>query len=65
MNLKAWEATIQHIAGEFSFARGQFGKQKVLRAWRAKLGNEPTSLPSFQIDGIVREVRKRLTVAGR
>jgi hypothetical protein len=60
MNLTDKEATIQQIAAEFYLAPTEWGKQKVLNAWRAKLGKEPTSLPSFRIDSIVREVRKRL-----
>ena len=65
MNLKAWEATIQQIADELSLAPKEAGQQKILTAWRAKLEKEPTSLLPFQIDEIVREVRKKLTVASR
>ena len=59
MNLKAWEATIQQIADEFSLAIKDAAQQRVLSAWRAKLEKEPTSLLPFQIDEIVREARKR------
>jgi hypothetical protein len=65
MNLKDWEATIQQIADEFSLAPKEAAQQRILTTWRAKLAEEPTSLPSFRIDQIVREVRKRLTVASR
>ena len=65
MNLSNWEPIIQQIADEFNIVATEAGKQRVLKAWRAKLGKEPTSLPSFRIDEIVREVRKRLTVASR
>ena len=65
MNLKDWEATIQQIADEFSLAPKEAAQQRILIAWRAKLAMEPTSLASFRIDEIVREVRKRLTLARR
>lgn len=63
MNLKAWESTIQQIADESNLQPKESGKQRVLTAWRAKLEKEPTSLPAFRIDDIVREVRKRFTTA--
>ena len=63
MNLKPWESTIQQIADEFSLSPKDSDQQKILIVWRAKLEKKPTSLPPFQIDEIVREVRKRTTVA--
>jgi hypothetical protein len=60
MNLKDWEATIQQIVAESNHEPKEAGKHKVLNAWRAKLEREPTSLPAFRIDEIVREVRSRL-----
>jgi hypothetical protein len=65
MNLKAWEATIQHIADEFSLAPKDADQHRILTAWRTKLEKEPTSLEPFQIDEIVREVRKRMVVVNR
>lgn len=65
MNLKAWEATIQQIADEFSLAPKEANQHKILTAWRAKLEKEPTSLLPFQIDEIVREVRARLPGVSR
>ena len=65
MNLKEWEATIQQIADESNHEPKEGGKHKVLTIWRARLEKEPTSLPPYQIDAIVREARKRLTVANR
>ena len=62
MNLQSWDATINQIAAE-SVQSG--GKDKVLIAWRGKLEKEPTSLPPFQIDQIVREARKRMTAVSR
>jgi hypothetical protein len=65
MKLKDWEATIQQIADESNHEPKESNKHRNLTAWRAKLEREPTSLLPFQIDEIVREVRKRLTVASR
>jgi hypothetical protein len=65
MNLKNWETTIQQIADESNHEPKEAGKQRVLYAWRAKLGKEPTCLPLFYVDEIVREVRKRIDVVGR
>ena len=62
MNLQSWDATINQIAAEFI---QDGGKDRVLIAWRSKLENEPTSLPPFQIDQIVREARKRMTAVSR
>jgi hypothetical protein len=59
MNLTAREATIREFADEFSLAPTEVGQQRVLKSWRAKLAKEPTSLPSYRIDSIVREVRRR------
>jgi hypothetical protein len=58
MKLQSWEATINEIAAE-TVQEG--GKDRVLIAWRSKLEKEPTSLKPFQIDQIMREVRKRMT----
>jgi DNA primase len=65
MNLKAWEATIQQIVAESNQEPKEFAKHRILTAWRAKLEKESTSLLPFQIDQIVREVRKRLPDASR
>ena len=65
MNLKAWETTIQQIADEFSLAPKESDQHRILTAWRAKLEKEPTSLHPFQIDEIVREVRRKIPVASR
>jgi hypothetical protein len=61
MNLKSWDETINQIAAESNSELKESGQQKVLFAWRDKLAKEPTSLPPFHIDAIVREVRKRLS----
>ena len=65
MNLKVWEATIQQIADESNHEPKEICRCKVLKAWRSRLEKEPTSLLPYHIDLIVREVRKRLTVAIR
>jgi hypothetical protein len=65
MNFIEMEATVRQFADEFWLAPTEDGQQRVLNAWRAKLGKEPFSLPSFRIDSIVREVRKRLVVVSR
>ena len=59
MQLQEWEATIQEIVVECNHE--QKGADKILMAWRAKLEKEPALLQPFQIDDIVREVRKRLS----
>jgi hypothetical protein len=65
MNLKDWEATIKQIVDEFNQEPTKSCKVKVLFAWRVKLEKEPTSLQPFQIDEIVREVRKRISAVSR
>lgn len=62
MNLQAWEATIQQIAAESNDEPKESSKHRILTAWRVKLEKGPTSLLPFQIDQIVREVRKKLAV---
>jgi hypothetical protein len=58
MNRTDREATIQQIADELSLAATEPGQQRILTAWRDTLQKEPASLASFQIDSIVREVRR-------
>ncbi len=58
--LEDWEATIEKIVAEINQAAKQGGKWKVLRNWRSQLEEEPTRLKPYQIDIIVREVRRRL-----
>ena len=61
MRLEEWEVTIQNIIDECN--QKQKRADKVLLEWRAKLEKEPTLLQPFQIDEIVREVRRRLNDA--
>ena len=63
MRLQAWEVTIQKIIDECNHE--QMRVDRVLMAWRAKLEKEPTLLQPFQIDEIVREVRRRLNDTSR
>ena len=65
MDLRKWEPIVEQILAEMHQQAGESGKQKVLTAWRAKLEKEPTLLQAFQIDLIVREVRRHLDVASR
>ena len=58
MRLNEWEVTIQKIIDECKHEQTRM--DTVLTAWRAKLEKEPTLLQPFQIDEIVREVRRRL-----
>lgn len=60
MNLANWEGFIKQIVAEYRQETSRGGKQKILKDWRVKLEGEPTSLEPFQIDEIIREVRKRL-----
>ena len=61
MRLEEWEETIQEIADECNHE--QKGTDRILMEWRVKLEKEPTLLQPFQIDEIVREVRRRLSNA--
>jgi hypothetical protein len=64
MRLHEWEATIQQIVEQSNNEAKESNKFRALMEWRAKLAQEPHLLQPFQIDEIVREVRKRLTSAG-
>ena len=61
MKLHDWELTIQQIIEESNHEPKESGKSRLLMEWRTKLAREPHLLQPFQIDEIVREVRKRLT----
>jgi hypothetical protein len=63
MRLDEWEVNIQKITDECN--RNQKRSVKVLMEWRAKLEKEPSLLQPFQIDDIVREVRRRLSSANQ
>jgi hypothetical protein len=58
MRLEPWEVTIQTIIDECNLEKK--GTDRVLAKWRVKLEKEPSLLQPFQIDEIVREVRRRL-----
>jgi len=59
MRLEEWEVTIQKIIDECN--HDENGSDRIIMAWRAKLEKEPTLLQPFQIDEIVRAVRRRLS----
>ena len=61
MNVQKWEATIETMTEAFNLETKESGKNVVLTEWRKSLANEPHLLKPFQIDAIVREVRKRVT----
>ena len=63
MRLKEWEDTIQKITDEC--IHEEKGTDKVLMEWRVKLEKEPTLLKPFQIDEIVRAVRRKISNASR
>jgi hypothetical protein len=65
MRLQEWDETIQQITDECN--RGQEGgvENRILTKWRAKLEEEPSLLQPFQIDEIIREVRRRLNGVSR
>jgi hypothetical protein len=65
MNLKEWEPIIQEIVEASQREKTDPFKHNILKQWRAKLEKEPTLLQPFQIDEIVREVRRRLEGASR
>jgi hypothetical protein len=65
MQLKAWETTIRAIVDQSNEEPKESGKQRVLTEWRVNLEKEPHLLRPYQIDEIVREVRRRLGVAGQ
>lgn len=63
MRLEDWEVTIQKIVDECNDEQKR--ADRVLMEWRKKLEKEPTLLRPFQIDEIVRAVRRRLGNANR
>lgn len=60
MALKDWDAIIQKIIDESDHQPKEAGKHRILVEWRARLEKEPPPLQPYQIDEIVREVRRRL-----
>jgi hypothetical protein len=58
MHLELWEVAIQQIVDECNHKKK--ATDRALMKWRATLEKEPSLLQPFQIDEIVREVRRRL-----
>ena len=65
MRLKDCEVIIQQIIEESNCDPKESGKQRILMGWRGKLARDPHLLQLYQIDEIVREVRKRLINASQ
>jgi hypothetical protein len=63
MRLQEWELTIQEIVDECNHEEKR--SDRILTKWRAKLEKEPSLLQPFQIDEIIREVRRRLNGVSR
>jgi hypothetical protein len=63
MRLDEWEVTIQKIIDECKQEHKR--PDTVVAKWRATLEKEPSLLQPFQIDQIVREVRRRLSSANQ
>jgi len=63
MNFQKWEPTILQMIEESNRQPKEPGKNRVLTEWRATLIKAPHLLQPFQIDEIVREVRRRLTIS--
>ena len=63
MNFQKWEVTIQQMIEASNREAKEPGKNRILTEWRASLTKTPHNLQPFQIDEIVREVRRRLTTA--
>ena len=61
MNFKKWEGIIEEMTAAFNLESMESGRNRVLTDWRKSLAKEPHLLQPFQIDEIVREVRRRLT----
>ena len=63
MRLQGWEGIVQSITDDCNHQQKR--EDTVLVGWRAKLEKEPTLLQPYQIDEIVREVRRRLGSGSR
>ena len=61
MNFQKLEVNIQNMTEAFNLEPKESGKNLLLTEWRKSLAKEPHLLQQFQIDELVREVRKRIT----
>ena len=61
MQFQDSELIVQQILGDFARERNEGRKDKILIEWRVKLEKEPTLLKPFQIDKLVRDVRRRVS----
>ena len=61
MNLRKMELSIHEMTEAFNLEPRESGKNLLLKEWRTSLAKEPHLLEPFQIDQIMREIRKRIT----
>ena len=61
MDLKKWEPFIQQVIDQSNLEENEPGKMRVVMEWRRTLAKSPHLLELFQIDSIMREVRRRIT----
>ena len=60
IDLPGWESIIQKIVEEFQQEQNFARRRKLWADWRRKLETEPPFLKPYEIDAIVRDVRRRL-----
>ena len=61
MDVKKWEPLIQQVIDQSNLETNEPGKMRVVMEWRRTLAKSPHLLGLFQIDAIMREVRRRIT----
>ncbi len=61
MDVKKWEPLIQNLIDQSNLETNEPGKMRVMMEWRRTLAKSPHLLELFQIDAIMREVRRRIT----
>lgn len=61
MDVKKWEPLIQQVIDQSNLETNEPGKMRVMMEWRRTLAKSPHLLEPFQIDAIMREVRRRIT----
>lgn len=60
MQLQAWESTVKQIIDELKKNPREAMQRRTIDRWRRTLEAEPMRLQPFQIDQVMREVRRRL-----
>lgn len=61
MDVKKWEPLIQQVIDQSNLQANEPGKMRVMMEWRRTLAKSPHLLELFQIDSIMREVRRKIT----